>query len=115
MDENKNKIKNFEDQIKEISEEQAEDITGGFVGRDWNKEDAIIYKKLGITHNRHALNKDTYYIGDTKIPRECAYFLADTYVHGTDDERSELMNQISWIKEGKINKEDLERLYKIFD
>ena len=76
MGKNQNKIEKLLNDLK------LEQVSGGFVGRDWNKKDASIYDELGIKHNRNALKKDTYYVSNTKVPKKFVYALVDKYKNG---------------------------------
>lgn len=106
MGKNQNKIEKLLNDLK------LEQVSGGYVGSDWNEEDASIYEKLGIRHYRNLLRKDTYYIGDIKVPKNFVYVMAHTWKKGNQKAAE---SWVSAIKNRELDGVSLKDYYKFLD
>ena len=90
-------------EVEELNNEQAENISGGFVGSDWGRKSANIYKILGIEHEKNIWGYDKYRIDGYEIPKEFAYASKDAYNktksnNEDDDAREDILFRLDYLK-----------------
>lgn len=64
---------NNKEKIEKTTKKNSENISGGYVGKDWGKEYNDTLFKLGINHEKHLLHGDKYFYKGEEISREEAF------------------------------------------
>lgn len=108
-------------EVEKIGEEQADNVSGGFIGRDWSNTHQAIYSRWGIEHRQHGLKKDEYYFCGQKIPKKFVYKMVDEYLNapykrGMDwnDEDKFIQKELSGLRK-QIEEGNLDTINKLWE
>lgn len=87
-----NKIKNTNGKFEKISDDKAQNVWGGYIGKDWSPKYANAYHAVGISHEGNLIGYDEYRIDKTLIPKSFAYKVAESYMSNskTDSDKATL-------------------------
>lgn len=62
-----------ENKVENLNDETTNNVSGGFVGKDWDKDYENLLFKLGISHEKHLFHKDKYYYKGEEISKDEAF------------------------------------------
>ena len=92
------------DKTQNITELESEEVSGGYMGKDWSPKYTRIYKKLGIEHRESSSDYDEYFLEGTRIPGSFAYDVAKSYLsEKKSNKNNEKMVMFNYLKENLKN------------